>query len=172
MVRRMVRWLRAAALVALVMTAQGCAKEPDADASGAIQALLAAAQAGDAKAFEAYLDRPALRADLREQMIGLAHANGLDVGGPSDFALDRMIGPQAFKLVQAGAGAPLAGAPSIAQVSALLKTLDKTRVCLHDLTPQQKCLLTFAREAPGWRLVGMPAADLTIEVGAEPKTRP
>ena len=53
----------------------------------------------------------------------------------------------------------------------LLKTLDKTRVCLHDLTPQQKCLLTFARETPGWRLVGMPAADLTIEVGAEPKTK-
>jgi len=166
MVRRMVGWLRAAALTALVMTAQGCAERPEADAGSAVQALLAAAQAGDAKAFDAYVDRPALRADLREQMIGVAHANGLDVGGPSDFALDRMIGPQAFKLVQAGA--PLAGAPSAAQVAALLKTLDKTRVCLHDLTPQQKCLLTFAREAPGWRLVGMPAADLTIEVAAEP----
>lgn len=170
MVRRMVRWLWAAALAALTMTAQGCAKRPEPDAGTTVQALLAAAQAGDAKAFEAYVDRPALRADLRQQMIGVGHANGLDVGGPSDLALDRMIGPQAFKLVQAGA--PLANAPSPAQVSALLKTLDKTRVCLHDLTPQQKCRLTFAREAPGWRLVGMPAADLTIEVAPEPKTKP
>jgi len=133
-----------------------------------VQDLLAAVEAGDAARFEALIDRPALRADLRGQMIAVARANGLDVGGPSDQALDRMIGPQALKLVSAGDQAPLAAPPSKAQVAALLKPIDKTRVCLHDLTPQQTCRLAFAREPAGWRLVGMPAGDLTIQIAPEP----
>jgi hypothetical protein len=164
----MISRLRVAALCALAMTAQACGQAPQKDAGASVQALLAAIAAGDAQAFEAHIDRPALRTDLRGQMIGVARANGLDVGGPSDFALDRMIGPQAFHLVQPGGQAPLAAPPSPAQVAAQLKTIDKARVCLHDLTPQQKCLLTFAREKPGWRLVGMPADHLTIEVAPEP----
>ena len=167
----MVRWLRAAALGALVMTAQACGKRAADDAGAAAQGLLTAAQGGDAQGFEAWLDRPALRADLRQQMISVAHANGLDVGGPSDLALDRMIGPQALRLVEAGSGAPLAGPPSLAQVKAMLKPLDRTRVCLHDLSPQQTCLLSFAREKPGWRLVAMPATDLTIAVAPEPASK-
>jgi hypothetical protein len=166
--RAMIGKLRVAALCALMLTAQACGKRPEADASGAVQGLLAAAQAGDAPRFEALIDRPVLRADLRGQMIAVARANGLDVGGPSDLALDRMIGPQALKLVRAGDQAPLAAPPAESQVAALLKPLDKTRVCLHDLTPQQKCLMTFAREPAGWRLVGMPAGDLTIEIAPEP----
>jgi hypothetical protein len=167
----MVRWLRVAALCALAITAQACGKAPGQDAAAAVQALLAAAQAGDVAAFESRIDRPALRADLRRQMIAVARANGLDVGGPSDLALDRMIGPQAFHLAQPGGQAPLTVPPSPAQVAAQLKTLDKARVCLHDLTPQQNCLLTFAREQPGWRLVGMPADHLTIEMAPEPAKR-
>jgi hypothetical protein len=168
MVAPMVQWLRAAALGALAMTAQACGDSGPKDAARTAQALLDAIQTGDAKAFETVIDRPALRADLRRQMIAVGRANGLDVGGPSDVALDLMIDPAAFHLVQAGGATPLGAAPSLPQVQALLKPLDKTRVCLHDLTPQQACRLTFAREAAGWRLVGMPAADLTIEVGAEP----
>jgi hypothetical protein len=164
----MARWLRAAALSAAALVTQACGRDAGRDAAGAAQALLAAVQANDAAAFEALIDRPALRADLRQQMIGVARANGLDVGGPSDAALDRMIGPLAFHLAQAGGRAPLAGPPSPAQVAAQLKTLDKTRACLHDLTPQQACLLTFAREKPGWRLVAMPAEHVTIEIAPEP----
>ena len=162
------RWLAAAALGAAMMTVHGCGKSAGADASGAAQGLLAAAQSADSPAFEAWLDRPALRGALREQMIAVARQNGLDVGGPSDSALDRMIGPQALRLVQPGSGAPLAAAPSLAQAAAMMKPLDKTHACLHDLTPQQACVLTFARETAGWRLVAMPAGDLTIAVPPEP----
>ena len=171
MVRRMRTWIRLAALGALAAMLQGCGGGADADPVGAAQGLLTAIQTGDAKAFEAGLDRPAIRADLRRQMTGLALANGLDVGGPSDFALDRMIVPQAFRLVQADGGAALAGPPSKAQVAALVKHIDGGRACLHDLSPDQRCLLTFAHEKAGWRLVGMPAANLTVAVPAEAKPK-
>lgn len=168
MVRPMVRWLAVAALGALTMTVQGCGRGAGDGAGKAAQALLAAAQSADAKGFEAWLDRPALRESLRQQMIAVGRQNGLDVGGPSDSALDRMIDPAALKLVQAGAGAPLPGPPSLAQVAMTMKSLGKDRACLHDLSPQQACLLTFAREKPGWRLVAMPAGDVTVAVPPEP----
>lgn len=169
MVRRMVRWVRAAALASLMLTAQACGKRPEKDAAGTVLALLTAVQTGDTQAFEASLDRPALRADLREQLVGLARTNALEVdGGPSDFALDRMITPEAFHLRQAGVDLPLASPPTAAQVAAILKPIDKTHVCVHDLSPQTRCLLTFARERPGWRLVRMPAANLRIEIPPAP----
>ncbi|THD74382.1 MAG: DUF2939 domain-containing protein [Phenylobacterium sp.] len=165
------KWIRVAALGALAGTLQACGGGADSDPVGAAQGLLTAVQAGDAKAFEAVLDRPAIRADLRRQMTGLALASGLDVGGPSDFALDRMIVPQAFKLVEADGGAALPGPPSKAQVAALVKHTGGGRACLHDLSPGQRCLLTFAHEKPGWRLVGMPAANLTVVLPAEAKAK-
>lgn len=169
MVRRMVRWLRAAALGALLITSAGCGEKPEKEAAGAVQGLLAAAHAGDAKAFEAWLDRPAIRADLRQQLLSVARAGGLEVdGGPSDSALDRMIAPEALHLIQAGVGAPLAAPPSARQVALIVRKVDARRVCVHDLGPKQDCVLTLAREAAGWRLIGMLAADLKIEVPPEP----
>jgi hypothetical protein len=170
MVAPMVRKLAATALVALALTIQGCGKTPaDNGAAGAAQAFLAAAWSGDLKGFEAGLDRTAVRADLRQQLMQVAQANSLAVeGGASDAALDRMITPDAFRLVAAGSGAPLAAAPSKAQTAALIKPLGKDRACVHDQSPQQACLLTFAKEAKSWRLVAMAPAGFTIPVGPEP----
>jgi uncharacterized membrane protein len=171
MVRAMDRWVRAAALLALVISVQACGKDKrtDTDPAASAQALLAAAQTGDARTFEAHLDRPAIRADLREQLQAVARANGLDVaGGAADFALDRMITPEAFHLVRSQDGAQLTAPPTPAQVATLMRPLAKDRACLHDLTAPQRCLLTFARDAAGWRLVAMPATDLTIAVPPAP----
>lgn len=161
----MPRSLRAAAWAALSLPAAACGSK-DQDAPPAVQAVLAAAQAGDAKAFEAGIDRAALRADLRAQMIALARQNGLDVGGPSDAALDRMIGPDAFHLSLGGV--PLAAPPTAEQVAPQLKPVAKDRVCLHDLAAPQACRLTFAKEGGHWRLVGMPADHPTIELAPAP----
>ena len=162
----MVRVFRATVWVALSLTAAACGKAGTKDAGAAVQALLAAAQAGDVQAFEAGIDRPALREDLRRQIAALAVQSGLDVGGPSDLALDKMIGPDAFHLSLGGA--PLTAPPSVAQVAAQLKPAGKDRVCLHDLAAPQACRLTFAREAAGWRLVALPADHPTIELAPEP----
>lgn len=166
MVRRMTKWwVRAAALTALAVALQACGDRPDKQAMAAVQGLLTAVQTGNAGGFEALLDRPALRADLRKQITSVARRDDLVVdGGPSELALDNMISPQAFRLVQAGSGAPLTAAPSKTQVEDLVKRLDDHRVCVHDLTPKQTCIVTFAKEAPGWRMIGMLAGGVTIAV--------
>jgi len=162
----MVRKLSLAAVAALMVFAQGCARKPEQRAeTKSVQALLASAWSEDPRGFEAMIDRTALRADLRGQLLKVAQANMLAVeGGASDAALDRMITPHAFRLVQAQTGAPLPAAPTLEQTAALLKPLGKDRVCLHDQTPQQTCLLTFARVKNQWRLVGMAPAGFTIPV--------
>jgi hypothetical protein len=166
MVQPMVRKLSVAAVAALMVLAQGCTRKPEQRAeTRSVQALLASAWSDDARGFEAVIDRSALRADLREQLLEVARANMLAVeGGASDAVLDRMITPHAFRLVQAQTGAPLTAAPTLAQTAALLKPLGKDRVCLHDQTPQQTCLLTLAREKDQWRMVGMAPAGFTIPV--------
>lgn len=167
MVRPMVRMVTVAAIAALVLATQGCARKPAERAeTAAAQALLASAWSEDDQSFEKVVDRAAVRADLRRQLLRVAQANSLAVeGGASDAALDRMITPHAFRLVTGDSGAPLAGPPTREQAAALLKPDGKDRVCLHDQTPQEACLLTFAKAKAGWRLVGMAPAGFTITVG-------
>jgi hypothetical protein len=65
--------------------------------------LLAAALKGDRAGFEAEIDRAAVRDDVRRQVSQVAARDALQVdGGPSEFALDRMIGPDAVRVVKAG----------------------------------------------------------------------
>lgn len=170
MVRPMFRKLRVATVVALVMAAQGCGRKPeDRVETNAVHALLTSSLAHDAKTFEAVLDRAAVRADLRRQLMQVAEANGLAVeGGPSDAALDRMITPHAFQLVEAASGAPLHAPPSKAQTAALIKPAGKDRVCVHDQSDRQACLLTFAKAKDGWRLVGMAPGGFVIPVAPAP----
>lgn len=161
-----------ASLIALVLLA-ACSKQPPKDAAGAVQGFLAATARGDAAGFEAGLDRPAVRADLRRQLVAVAQANGVEVdGGPSDPALDRMIVPEAVRQVAAGGGPALETATA-AELTPLLKKLPGDRVCLHDGAAEQACLLTFARQKAAkarpaaWRLVGMQAPDQAMDPGIE-----
>jgi hypothetical protein len=149
----------AAPLIALVLLG-ACSKEAPKDAAGAVQGFLAAAANGDAAAFEAAVDRPAVRGDLRRQLVAVAQQAGVEVdGGPSDPALDRMIVPEAVREVAATPEAATA-----AELAPLLKKLPDGRVCLHDMA-DEACRLTFARQKAArqrpaaWRLVGMLVPD-------------
>lgn len=129
--------------------------------------LLAAAAADDRVAFEAEIDRSAVREDLRRQMVALGRDNNMQVdGGPSDLALDRMIGPDSVRLVTAGAGQAVREAPSAEQLAGMLKMVGKKRACLEDPAVKDRCLMTFASAKGRWRLVGMQAVDLEIPVQA------
>jgi hypothetical protein len=129
--------------------------------------LLTAAYRGDRVAFEAEIDRAAVREDVRRQVTHMAKDATLDVdGGPSEFALDRMISPAAFRLVQAGSGAALRAPPTPAQVAKLMRTVDARHACLRDAANPGDCLLTFAKDKKQWRLVGMRAMGLKIELAA------
>lgn len=180
MVRRMVRKAWVGALAALAAALGGCGGKGSGQPAEAAQAFLAAVQTADAARFDALVDRPAVRHDMRAQIVDLGRAAGVEVdGGPSEFALDRMIAPSNIKLVQAGDGQPLAAPPSLAQVTPLVTRLDGRHACLHDLTPKKACVLTFEKQKAGkddagrphpagWRLVKMPATELTLEVAPPP----
>jgi hypothetical protein len=149
---------------ALSLSACGSGREAKGAAESASR-LLAAVVSDDRVAFEAEIDRAAVREDVRRQVTELARAASLEVdGGPSVFALDRMISPEALTLVDAASGEALTAAPTPDQVRALMRVVDDTHVCLRDAETPTRCLLTFAKDRDGWRLVGMQAMDLRIEV--------
>jgi hypothetical protein len=159
------------ALTALAVTSGACDIGVRADASKAIAHFLTAVHNDDRAAFEAGIDREALRADLRDQLTDLARARGVMVeGGPSEFALDRMISPAAFRLVEAKTGQALPVAPSAAEIGLIMKVRDKAHVCVGD-PEKPRCLLSFAKRGGVWRLVGMQATDLKIEVPPLPKKK-
>lgn len=143
------------ALGALALVLGGCEGRARTDAAASAERLLAAVQANDRVAFEAEIDREAVREDVRRQIVDLARQQGLEVdGGPSEFALDRMIGPDAFRIVHANNGEPLKDRMKV----------EDGKVCLPADEAAKRCLLTFGKSDKRWRLVGMQAMDLTIEV--------
>jgi hypothetical protein len=163
----MIRRLLVIAFAATVGLA-GCSDAAPRGAAESATRLLAAAAKGDRVAFEAEIDRPAVRDDVRRQMSDVARPKALDVeGGPSEFTLDRMIGPDAVHLVRSGNGQVVTSAPGIDQIAGRMKTLDGGRACLADRQSPDRCLLTFAKAKGGWRLVGMQASDLRIEVSGD-----
>lgn len=161
----------AVALAALAVAMGGCDVGVRADASKAIERFLTAVHNDDRKAFEVAIDRPALRADLRDQLTDLARSKGVVVeGGPSEFALDRMITPAAFQLVEAQTGRALHVAPNAAAIALMMQIKDRSHVCVGD-PGKPRCTLSFAKREGTWRLVGMQATDLKIEVPPAPKKK-
>ncbi|HEX7946224.1 MAG TPA: hypothetical protein VF495_16265 [Phenylobacterium sp.] len=161
---------RTIAIGIAVLGLSACGAPAPQGAAETASRLLAAAYKGDRVAFEAEIDRAAVREDVRRQVTRLAKDATLDVdGGPSEFALDRMISPAAFRLVHAGSGEALRAPPTPAQVAKLMRTVDARHACLRDAeTPNDgrgaDCLLTFAKGKDQWRLVGMKAMGLKIEL--------
>ncbi|WP_133255322.1 hypothetical protein [Phenylobacterium kunshanense] len=149
-------------LAALALVLSACGGGAPKGAAEAATRLLTAAMNDDQAAFEAEIDRAALRDDVRRQVTAMAKTKALDVeGGPSEFALDRMISPEAIRLVDAQ-GRRRTEAPAPDEVRRMLKPLGERKVCLRQ--GGSDCLLTFGKGKDGWRLVGMQARDMTIQV--------
>lgn len=149
-----------AAFGALLLLLAGCGG-PRPTASEDVHRFLTAVAEDDRKAFETLVDRPALRADLRRQIVSVARTEGVEVeGGPSDFALDRMIAPATLRLVEAAEGRVEPPAANI--LAGQLKTLDGNSVCLTAKDRADQCLLTFRRTKKSpFRLVAMQMAPPT-----------
>jgi hypothetical protein len=159
MVFRMFRKGPAVAFSIFALALSACSFGERSHASKAIAAFLAAAQRGDKAAFEKGLDRSAVRADLRQQIADLGRARGVDVGGASEFALDRLITPSAVLAVAAGVKPGWPAAPTSDEIIPRMKVRDAIHVCLESAATKQ-CLLTFSNHNGAWRLVGMQAQHL------------
>ena len=170
MVRRMLRKVLVVALTALAVTLGGCGFNTRGDASKAIARFLTAVHNNDRAAFEAGIDRPMLRNDVRVQLTEVANAKGVVVeGGPSEFAIDRMITPAAFRLVETGTDRPLSRPPEAAQILPILKVNSPTRVYVCDAR-KENCKLCFAKIDGVWRLIEMQLTD-KIEVPPMPSKK-
>ena len=158
---------KTATLLLAAVSLAGCGAAAPKGAAESASRLLTAAYLDDRVTFEALIDRAAVREDVRRQVSQMAQATALDVdGGPSEFALDRMISPQAFRMVHAGSGEALSSAPTASQVAPLMRAIDARHACLRDAESPTDCLLTFAKGKGQWRLVGMRAMGLRIELAA------
>ncbi|HZZ32168.1 MAG TPA: hypothetical protein VFE10_09265 [Phenylobacterium sp.] len=151
------------ALGALAFLLSACGPGERNDASTAIAGFLAAVQRDDQAAFEKGIDRAALQADLRDQLAEMGKSRDMDVdGGASEFALDRMISPQAVRLAAAQTAPGWPVAPTPAQVVSRMKVRDVAHVCLEQ-TATKRCLLDFAKRDGVWRLVGMPIRSVAAD---------
>ncbi|MDP3173289.1 MAG: DUF2939 domain-containing protein [Phenylobacterium sp.] len=159
--------------VAISLSLAACGGAVKKDAAGDVRAFLQAAEKDDAKALEAHLDRKALRADLKTQLLESPDVRALhaQLGDVGDVAVDRMIAPQALALARGGPLLSLSGDSRQADVARALKKLDSGRVCLLDPGVRDLCLLTFAKRGKAWKLVALHAADLGVQL-ADPSITP
>jgi len=154
------RGLSAAALAALC----GCGLPERYHAAQDVRAFFQAVQSDDKAAFEAHIDRPALRRELRDQVdqaaagagLGVQALEGLLGGRRGDELVDRMISPSSFRIVWRRSGISTGGPPSAPEIAVLLRMNGPDEACLHDFK-SGRCVLTFRNEGGTFRLAEISA---------------
>jgi hypothetical protein len=150
------------ALACLAVLALGaCATVTRYDAAGDIHALLVAIRDDDRQAFDAHVDRPALKAQMKSRISAAAIERGGALGGflaqafggVTDAIVDGAVQPSVFLAVAEAKGyRPSQPLPSRVAITGSLRYLEGDRVCVVD-KKDGPCLLLFANEAGAWRLV-------------------
>ena len=140
-------------------------------AAQGIHDFLAAVQADDRVGFEAHVDRPALRTELRRELAAAAAGAGLsgraldrllNRGGG---AIDQLITPGSFRIAWRKFGGGTGAAPSALELAALVRMLDPTHACLHDARGSGPCILTFADEGGTWKLEAIQPTAIRVASG-------
>ncbi len=148
-----------AALLALSLGA--CATVERYDAAGDIHAFLVSIRDNDKAGFDAHVDRPALKAQLRVRVqAGLLKRNdnlaalaSMFAGPLVDAAVDQLVQPGVFLAVaEANGYAPSKPLPGRAAIAGALRNLDDGRVCVT-VKRDGPCVLDFRNEDGTWRLV-------------------
>lgn len=150
--------LALAALLAL----GGCATVPRLHAAEDVHALLVSIRDGDRAAFDAHVDRAALKTQLKSRLIaeagrwgGDAAALGAVLIGPLvDVGVEALVRPQVFRAEALRLGydpdRPLPGALAVA---ALVRPLGDGRACVSE-TRGGPCVLDFTNADGTYRLSG------------------
>ena len=144
-------------LAALVLSS--CASVQRLDAAGDVHALLISIRDDDQAAFEAHVDRAALKQELQakldEQIGKRSELRGLaSILGPAvvDFAGDALVQPRVFRAVAEHYGyTPQTKIPNSIEIAGALKPLPDGRVCAV-AKKDGPCLLDFTKEDGVWKL--------------------
>jgi hypothetical protein len=146
-----------AALAALLA---GCSTVPRFEAASDIHAFLVAIRDGDRAGFDAHVDKPALKTNLRAHLLadgaqkGQASSALSFLAGPLvDLAVDAAARPEVFKLAAAEYGydssKPLPNSLAIAQ---LVHPLEGGRACVVTRS-KGPCVFIFKDEEGVWKLI-------------------
>jgi len=146
-------------VLALTLALAGCATAHRLGAANDVHALLISIRNNDTAAFDAHVDRPALKRQIESLIVQRTQKRYGDLAtflapGLADFAGDTLIQPSVFRYVarQYGYGDD-AKIPSPLAIAAALKPLPDGRVCAVK-KKNGPCTLVFTHEAGGWKLTG------------------
>ena len=157
----MIKALRPIALFAVLAALAACAVATRIDAAGDVHAFI---RDGDRAAFDAHVDRGALKEQVRARLMAEAAkrhddkgdmaALGVLLGKPLiDAMADRLIEPDVFRAVAEyfgySAQTPIPNQLVIAQT---LRPMDDTHVCVAR-RKDAPCILIFRNEDGVWRLI-------------------
>jgi hypothetical protein len=164
--------MRAVPIALLAFALAACATATRYDAAGDIHALLVAIRDNDRQAFDAHVDRPALKAQMKSRLTATAVQRGgafggvlaQMLGGVSDAMVDAAVQPQVFLAVAETKGyRPSKPLPGRVAITSSLRYLEGDRVCVTG-KKDGPCLLVFRNEGGVWRLIGYegPLGDLKL----------
>jgi hypothetical protein len=149
--------------VALLLSA--CVSAPRLEAGSDIHAFLVSIRDNDRAAFDAHVDREALKANLRARVMaeaarsnagnGTLQALGAFLAGPLvDVAADAMIRPEVFRAIAEARGySPARPIPGSYGVAQYVRSLGDGSVCVV-LRKNGPCVLDFRSEGGVYRLTG------------------
>jgi hypothetical protein len=146
-------------LLALLLGA--CATVAKYDASADIHDFLVAVRDNDRARFDAHVDKPALKAQLRERLISevaIAHgaqsnatAGALMAGPLVDFGVDLLVRPEVFRAAAEFLGyGPDRPIPNALVLGQRVKPMGGDRVCV---IIHKACGFVFRREDGVWKMV-------------------
>ena len=150
--------LAAAGVAMALLTA--CATAERIDAAGDIRAFLVAVRDGDRPTFDAHVDKPALKANLRARFMAMeASEHGVQsrealaalIAGPLvDVAVDAAARPEVFRAAAELAGyGPSTRIPGPLVLGQDLQPMQDERVCA---LIRHRCAFVFRREEGVWKL--------------------
>ena len=158
--------MRIKALLALTAAAASlgaCATVDRYDAAGDVHALLVAIRDNDRAAFDARVDRPALKRQIEARLMDEARQRqpgdklmalaALAAGPIADVAGEALIRPETFHAAANYYGyTPDRPIPGRVAIASMLRPVGDGRVCAAKKSGP--CLLTFTQEGATWRLSG------------------
>ena len=156
--------MRILLVIALALGLSACATAQRLDAAGDVHALLVSIRDEDQAAFDAHVDREALKREITARLAAEARSPKLDKGWQSlgailapalaDIAGDALVQPRVFHKVAESYGyRPGQPVPSRVAIAGALKTMDDGRVCATK-TKNGPCVLVFTQEQGTWKLSG------------------
>ena len=155
-----------------VASLSGCATVSRYDAAGDVHALLVAIRNNDHAAFDARVDRPALKAQIESRLIREARSSKMSGGlqaaiialaaPAADIAGEALVQPETIRYAANYYGyTPDKPIPDRITLTAGLRYIGADQVCAAK-TKSGPCLLTFTLESGTWRLSNFDAEAVNL----------